>query len=270
MDIEVKRFEDEYQKEKYTIRALVTENVTGAQIAGKYYIPSVTFGAYIDERTEQLFEGKGTLRWITPMTENENLFFYEFGEMKIYRLSVQRKIEEPYEDPKEFIFYNNEFKIIEILEENISDSRLDFIRNKLNNPIKMKSNIGEFFFSHKYDWFEGLLDWQGFEANVYLELDEEGTTAKKALSYLRKVCKKKIEWNEYLVDYIFGNFEEVTGQTYNSSKEDIRKEIYLTEIYVHFDGEMEFTFRANEILSDHYLVIRTNPKGKIEEMDLQG
>lgn len=263
MDIEVKRFEKEYQDEVYTIRALLIENVTGARIDGNYYIPSVRFCAYIDERTEKLYEGEGDLHWIIPRMDDDEsfiisspLFFYEFEEMKIYRLSVRRKIEEPYDDPEESLFYNNGFMITDLLEEDISDKRLDFIRKKLSKPIKMKSNIGEFIFDIQYNWFEGLLDWNGFEANVFLELDEEGNKAKKALSYLRKIYKKKNEMHTKFIEYIFQNFQHTTGRKSNYQLEDYMNEIYLTEIYVQSDVITKKRKRWNNDLDRNICAIR--------------
>lgn len=44
----------------------------------------------------------------------------------------------------------------------------------------------------------------------------------------------------------------------------------LTEIYVQSDGEIEFTFRGDKLLMDHFLVIKMDSKEKVISMSLQG
>ena len=140
-------------------------------------------------------------------------------------MCVRKIIERPHPDPVTYLMWNNQFMIVEMLEEDISDPRLDIIKNKLSNPAKMKSNIGEFIYDVKYNWFEGLLDWNGEEITVYLALDPEGGKAKKTLSYVRSIYKKKDEIHEKLIAYLYENYEKATGRKNKYDLEYFRKDL---------------------------------------------
>lgn len=56
MDIEVDQFANRYQNEEYIIKILSIEDVGYAREEGHYYFPAINFCAYIDERTNKLYQ----------------------------------------------------------------------------------------------------------------------------------------------------------------------------------------------------------------------
>ena len=54
----------------------------------------------------------------------------------------------------------------------------------------MENELGSFVLDREFSWFEGIVNWNGVEANVYLKTDEEdGDTAEQAMKVLKGISR---------------------------------------------------------------------------------
>mgnify|MGYP000600442602 FL=1 len=82
---------------------------------------------------------------------------------------------------------NNRYMLIRVLEENASNEKLEALKEHYSKPISTENELGTFVLDREFSWFEGSINWNGVEANVYLETDEEdGDTAEQAMAVLKK------------------------------------------------------------------------------------
>ena len=170
-------FEKEFETEEYEMLILVQSPCKGAANIKDMLKPFVDFLASIDLRTGQFFHEKGRVEWLIKNDNKRKGWGYKFEQFGIYRVTVRKCI------PQNQIQYmNNRYMLINVLEENVSNEKLEALKEYYFQPISIENELGSFVLDREFSWFEGIVNWNGVEVNAYLETDEEdGNTAKQAM-----------------------------------------------------------------------------------------
>lgn len=186
-------FEKEFETEEYEMLILVQASCKGAAIIKDMLKPSVDFLASIDLRTGQFFHEKGRIEWLIKNDNKRNGWGYEFEQFGIYRVVVRKCIPQKLQ-PYQLHYMNNRYMLIRVLEENASNEKLEALKEHYSKPISTENELGTFVLEREFSWFEGSINWNGVEANVYLKTDEEdGDTAEQAMKVLKELVDNIVD-----------------------------------------------------------------------------
>ncbi len=180
-------FEKEFQAEEYEMLILVQSPCKGAVNIKDMLKPFVDFLASIDIRTGQFFHEKGRVEWLIKNDDQRKGWGYQFEQFGIYRVTVRKCIPQKLL-PNQVQYINNRYMLINVLEENALNEKLEALKEYYSVPISIENELGSFVLDREFSWFEGIVNWNGVEVNAYLETDEEdGNTARQAMQALKKV-----------------------------------------------------------------------------------
>lgn len=278
--MEKKEFEKEFQREEKELLVLIQKDIGGAGVCGEYLVPTARFLASIDVNTGAFSDEIGLLEWMIKKESQRNDWGFELNGMTIYRVRVRRHMEK--EDGNNwFPKVNNRYLLLEILESNIQQDKLDAIRIAYQTPVIIGDNkIGQFTLDRDYGWFEGTIDWLGKTCDVRLELDENAEdTADNALEVLRKLvsdleqqssrfsrfaAEKLVDLaNEWQDEYADEDGECITPEAFV-------KRIEISEISIRPDGDMEITYLDDDMFLGHWIVVYANISGALKNACIEG
>ena len=272
-------FEKEFETEEYEMLILVQSSCKGAAIIKDMLKPSVDFFASIDLRTGQFFHEKGRVEWLIKNDNKRKGWGYEFEQFGIYRVAVRKCIPQKLQ-PYQAQYINNRYMLISVLEENASNEKLEALKEYYAKPISMENELGSFVLDREFSWFEGIVNWNGTEANVYLETDEEdGDTAEQAMKVLKEVVDNIVDNDTRYREFAAQELTELANEWMDESDEidaeEITKEIFakrmeISEITVNSDGSLSLFYNDDDMFWGHAIEIEVEPNGEIISADIAG
>lgn len=147
-------------------------------------------------------------------------------------------------------------------------------------PISMENELGSFVLDREFSWFEGIVNWNGTEANVYLETDEEdGDTAEQAMKVLKKVVDNIVDNDTKYREFAAQELTELANEWMDESDEidaeEITKEIFakrmeISEITVSPDGSLSLFYNDDDMFLGHAIEIEIEPNGEIISANIAG
>lgn len=229
-------FEKEFETEEYEMLILVQASCRGAVCINDMLKPSVDFLASIDLRTGQLLHEKGRIEWLIKEDNKRKGWGYEFEQFGIYRVAVRKCIPQKLQ-PYQLQYMNNRYMLIGVLEENASNEKLEALKKHYSKPISMENELGSFVLDREFSWFEGSINWNGAEANVYLETDEEdGDTAEQAMAVLKSVIDNIVDndtkYREFAAQELTGLANEWMSESDESDEEEITQETFAKRMEI--------------------------------------
>ena len=273
-------FEKEFETEEYEMLILVQSSCKGAVNIKDMLKPFVDFLASIDLRTGQFFHEKGRVEWLIKNDNKRNGWGYKFEQFGIYRVTVRKCIPQkllPYQLQQ---YINNRYMLINVLEENASNEKLEALKEYYSKPISIENELGSFALDREFSWFEGIVNWNGVEVNAYLETDEEdGDTAKQAMKVLKKVLDNMVENDTKYREFAAQELTELANEWMDASDEinaeEITKEIFMkrmemSEITVSSDGSLSLFFKDDDMFWRHTIEIEVKPNGEIISANIAG
>lgn len=268
-------FEKGFETEEYEMLILVQSSCKGAVNIKDMLKPFVDFLASIDLRTGQFSHEKGRLEWLIKNDNNRQGWGYEFKQLGIYRVTVRKCIPQD-QTP----YMNNRYMLINVLEENASNKKLEALKAYYAKPVSIENELGSFALDREFSWFEGIVNWNGVEANVYLETDEEdGDIAKQAMKVLKRVVDNIVENDTKYREYAAEELTELANDWMDASDEidteEITKEIFMkrmemSEITVSSDGSLSLFFNDDDMFWGHAIEIEVKPNGEIISANIAG
>ena len=268
-------FEKEFEAEEYEMLILVQSSCKGAVIIKDMLKPSVDFLASIDLRTGQFSHEKGRLEWLIKNDNARKGWGYEFEQFGIYRVTVRKCIPQ---DQTQYM--NNRYMLINVLEENASNEKLETLKEYYSKPISIENELGSFALDREFSWFEGIVNWNGVEAHVYLETDEEdGDTAKQAMKVLKRVVDNIVENDIKYREFAAEELTELANEWMDASDEidteEITKEIFMkrmemSEIMVSSNGSLSLFYDDDDMFWGHVIEIEVDPSGEIISAQIAG
>ena len=125
----------------------------------------------------------------------------------------------------------------------------------------------------EFSWFEGSINWNGVEANVYLETDEEdGDTAEQAMAVLKSVIENIVDndnkYREFAAQELTGLANEWLSESDESDVEEITQETFakrmeISEVTVSPDGSLSLIYHDDDMFWGHIIEIVVEPNGEI-------
>ena len=268
-------FEKGFETEEYEMLILVQSSCKGAVNIKDMLKPFVDFLASIDLRTGQFSHEKGRLEWLIKNDNNRQGWGYEFKQLGIYRVTVRKCIPQD-QTP----YMNNRYMLINVLEENASNKKLEALKAYYAKPVSIENELGSFALDREFSWFEGIVNWNGVEANVYLETDEEdGDTAKQAMKVLKRVVDNIVENDTKYREYAAEELTELANDWMEAldeiDTEEITKEIFMkrmemSEIMVSSKGSLSLFYNDDDMFWGHVIEIDVDSSGGIISAHIAG
>lgn len=272
-------FEKEFEAEQYEMLILVQAPCQGAACIKGMLKPSVDFLAFIDLRTGQLFHEKGRIEWLIKDEDKRKGWGYEFEQFGIYRIAVRKCIPQKLQ-PCQVQYMNNRYMLISVLEKNVSNENLQSLKEYYAKPVSMENELGAFILNREFSWFEGTIDWNGAEANIYLETDEEdGDTARQAMKALKRTVDHLAEYDakyrEFAARELTGLANEWLDESEEADAEEITQEIFakrmeISEITVSPDGNLSLFYQDDDMFWGHVIEIETGSDGEPVSANIAG
>lgn len=272
-------FEKEFETEEYEMLILVQASCKGAACIDDMLKPSVNFLASIDLRTNQLSRKKGRIEWLIKNDNNRKGWGYEFDQFGIYRVAI-RKCKPQKLNPNQPEYKNNRYMLINVLEKNASNEQLELLKDQYSKPISIKNKLGFFILNRDFSWFEGIIDWNGTEANVYLETDEEdGDTAEQAMKVLNELVDNIVANDTKYREFAAQELTELANEWLDDSdeidSEEITSELFkkrmeISEITVSPDGSLNLFYNDDDMFWGHTIEIYVEQNGDIISANLAG
>ena len=238
--------------------------LAGGSGAGKrngFWDVSHYFIAYVDCQTGALHTGDG--RIVYPISDEEHDaggILDHFRREAVYRLKARKKI--PHEVPEGVTASSqNQFLIVEVLEEDAPCPALDKVLTEYRKPVVLNDEeLGELTLDKDLDMFEGEVLWRGEQICVSLEVDvaDEDTwaDARRAMTVMlaeqdrwdrdmrasaaRELTELACEWRE-------SADEEVPEIT----EESFARRIELRTIAMEPDGSFSAYFDDDDMFFGH-------------------
>ena len=268
-------FEKGFETEEYEMLILVQSSCKGAANIEDMLKPFVDFLASIDLRTGQFSHEKGRLEWLIKNDNNRQGWGYDFEQLGIYRITVRKCIPQD-QTP----YMNNRYMLINVLEENASNKKLEVLKAYYAKPVSIENELGSFALDREFSWFEGIVNWNGVEAHVYLETDEEdGDTAKQAMKVLKRVVDNIVENDIKYCEFAAEELTEMANEWMDASDEinteEITKEIFMkrmemSEIMVSSNGSLSLFYDDDDMFWGHVIEIEVDPSGEIISAQIAG
>lgn len=272
-------FEKEFETEEYEMLILVQASCKGAACIEDMLKPSVNFLASIDLRTNQLSRKKGRIEWLIKNDNNRKGWGYEFDQFGIYRVAIRKcKPQKLNQNQPEYI--NNRYMLINVLEKNASNGQLELLKDQYSKLISIKNKLGSFILNRDFSWFEGIIDWNGTEANVYLETDEEdGDTAEQAMKVLNELVDNIVANDTKYREFAAQELTELANEWLDDSDEidaeEITRELFkkrmeISEITVSPDGNLSLFYNDDDMFFGHTIEIYVEENGNIISANIAG
>lgn len=272
-------FEKEFETEEYEMLILVQASCKGAACIEDMLKPSVNFLASIDLRTNQLSRKKGRIEWLIKNDNNRKEWGYEFDQFGIYRVAIRKCIPQKL-NPNQPEYINNRYMLINVLEKNASNEQLELLKDQYSKPISIKNKLGSFILNRDFSWFEGIIDWNGTEANVYLETDEEdGDTAEQAMKVLNELVDNIVANDTKYREFAAQELTELANKWLDDSDEidaeEITRELFkkrmeISEITVSLDGSLNLFYNDDDMFWGHTIEIYVEQNGDIISANIAG
>ena len=223
------------------------------------------FIGYVDCQTSTLHTGDG--RIVYPVSDEEHDaggILDRFRREAVYRLKARKKI--PHEIPEGVTASSqNEFLIVEVLEENSSCPALKEVLADYRRPVVVTDEVlGELTLDKDYDVFEGHVLWQGEQIDVSLEVDaadEDTWTA--AVQAMRQMVADQAAWDRDMRAFAARELTQLACEWRESADEEapeiaeesFARRIDLTGIAMDPDGSFSAYFDDDDMFFGHCVVV---------------
>lgn len=282
----VKEFEERFEPELTDLLVLIKTDVDGAAVAGDMLRPSVEFVASVNTETGEFSRETGRLEWLIKNKKLRMDWGYNFKQYQICRIRARKNIPitlEPYMRKS----LNNCYMVVEVVEKNASEPRLDALKEHLLQPVSIEdASLGTFTLDRKYSCFEGTIDWIGTTCIVYMQPDEEdGDTAEKAHAYLQELHRNIGEWDKKFRNFATEQLWELANEWYDGEDEEYEDEdadiIHITKeaffnrisiqsIIIRPSGNLTMYYYDDDMFAGHSIEIDSNIDGTLKGTDIVG
>lgn len=274
-------FENRFYEEVEELLILTKESAGGAAVIGDMLRPSLEFIASVNGKTGELSREKGRLEWLIKNVPGRAGWGYDFQQFGIYRIKARKSIPvklEPYMSKT----LNNCYMVLEILEKNASEPRLEEIREQISKPVIIKEEpLGEFELDRQFSSFQGDMEWLGENCGLFLETDEEdGDTANKALAILRELHKDLKNWDDKFRRYAAEKLTDLANEWLQEdedgenadpiTKESFAKRLEISEVSIVPDGDITLYYHDDDMFWGHAVEVDANISGEILDAEIVG
>lgn len=263
-------FEDEIRE--YLV---VTNDYSGAAV-GK--TAQMDILASVDVQTNEFESMEGKIIWETTDEElKSGAFFKRFKKGTIYRILARRSKAKPKNQ------YNNMFSLVKIVEDSITDERLESVLKEYRKKVVIEDEVlGEFVLDKDLEMFEGSIERNGKKIILYLEIEKDDPETwdnahenmKRFISELDIRDKEMREFsaesltdlaNDWLEDSVEDD-EEIE----EINEEDFAQRIDLCEISVDDEGSYTVYYSDDDMFWGHSIQVCGTFEEGIQSADMVG
>ena len=238
--------------------------LAGGGGAGKrngFWDVSHYFIAYVDCQTGALHEDEGRLVFAVSDEESEaGGILDRFRQEAVYRVKARKKI--PQEVPEGVTASSqNQFLLVEVLEENPTCPALEEVLERYLTPVVVNDDVlGELTLNRDYGMFEGDLLWQGEQVEVSLEVDPAREDSWAAARQAMKVMlAEQDRWDRDMRASAARELTELACEWRESADEEVpeiteesfARRIELRSIAMDADGSFSAYFDDDDMFFGH-------------------
>lgn len=242
--------------------------LAGGGGAGKrngFWDVSHYFIAYVDCQTGALHTGDG--RIVYPVSDEEHDaggILDRFRREAVYRFKARKKI--PHKVPEGVTASSqNEFLIVEVLEEDAPCPALEEVLDEYRRPVVVTDEVlGELTLDKDLDMFEGEVPWCGEQICVSLEVDvaDEATWAASRRA-MKVMVADQDAWDRDMRTFAARELTELACEWRESADEEVpeiteesfAQRLDLTSIAMDPDGSFSAYFDDDDMFFGHCVVV---------------
>lgn len=262
---------------------VLTQDGMGAGKAGKDVLWDVRMQllAYIDVQTDQLIRENSSLTW--QLTEEEcrtKEKIFDLEREHIYRLKVRESLPCLNEYTGEQIGRGAYLMVVEVMERDAGDSRLEEILKEYRKPVTMQAvGCSKLQLDKSLGMFDGDCQWNGEECMVHLDVDERGAeTALDAEATLAKLLSESTAWDEKarafaalkLVDTANDWLTDEDENAPEITEEDFAARLSISELCVSTDGDFELFYDDDDMFWGHVIIVSGNIEDGLDDATIAG
>lgn len=272
-------FEQEFCGEIVELLIFTLQNVTGAaSLKDGCKMPSVHFEASVNVATQEFSEREGRLEWVLTSEEfEEKRWGFSFEPYKIHRIKCQKR---PFMELEPYMseVANNCYHLLEYLDDQSSDSRLEILIETYQKPVIIQDDIGEFTLNRAYSWFEGFITYEGGKIHAIFAANADESLPPSSFDDLKKFIGNFQVQDARIKDYIVKELWETAQDWIDSDENDVElieeyftNSLSLSELSINEDEELTLYYDdREEIFAGHAIEVVIDKEGKILRADLVG
>ena len=272
-------FEQEFCGEIVELLIFTFQNVSGAiSLKDGCKVPSVNFKASVNVETQEFSEREGRLEWLlTPEEFEEKRWGFSFEPYKIHRIKCQKR---PFMELEPYMseVANNCYRLLEYLDDQSTDARLETLIEAYQKPVIIKDDIGEFTLNRAYSWFEGFITYEGGKIHSIFAADADEGLPPSSFDNLKKFMETIQGQDARIKDYIVKELWEAAQDWIDSDENDVElteeyftNSLYLSELSINEDVELTLYYDdREEIFAGHAIEVVIDKEGVILRADLVG
>ena len=272
-------FEEEFSGEIVELLILTLKNVNGAtSLKDGCLMPSVHFKASVNVATQEFYEREGRLEWLlTPEEFEEKRWGFSFEPYKVHRIKCQKS---PFMELEPYMseVANNCYHLLEYLDDQSTDARLETLIESYQKPVIIQDVIGEFTLNRAYSWFEGFITYEGVKIHAMFDAGADESLPPSSFDDLKKFMGSFQVQDAKIKDYIVKELWETAQDWIDSDENDVElTEEYFTnslsvsELFINEDGELTLYYDdSEEIFAGHAIEVVIDKEGEITRADLVG
>ena len=257
--------------------------LAGGGGAGKrngFWDVSHYFIAYVDCQTGALHTGDG--RIVYPVSDEEHDvggILERFRREGVYRLKARKMI--PHEVPEGVTASSqNEFPIVEVLEEDLLCPALEEVLAEYRRPVVVTDAVlGELTLDKDLDMFEGEVLWHGEQICVSLEVDaaDEDTWA-DARRAMKEMLAEQDRWDSDMRASAARELTELACEWRESADEEVPEiteesfacRIELCSIAMDADGSLSAYFDDDDMFFGHCVTVYGTLADWVRTVNMEG
>ena len=247
-------FEQEFTGEIVELLIFTLQNVTGAaSLKDGCKMPSVHFKASVNVATQEFSEREGRLEWVlTPEEFEEKRWGFSFEPYKIHHIKCKKR---PFMELEPYMseVANNRYHLLEYLDDQSSDSRLETLIETYQKPVIIRDDIGEFTLNRAYSWFEGFITYEGGKIHTIFAASADESLPPRSFDDLKKFMGTFQVHDDLIKNYIVKELWETAQDWIDSDENDVElTEEYFTnslsvsELSINKDGELTLYYDDSE------------------------
>ena len=272
-------FEQEFCGEIVELLIFTLQNVNGAaSLKDGCKMLSVHFKASVNVATQEFSERAGRLEWLlTPEEFEEKRWGFSFEPYKIHRIKCKKR---PFMELELYMseVANNCYHLLEYLDDQSSDSRLETLIEAYQKPVIIQDDLGEFTLNRAYSWFEGFITYEVGKIHAIFAANADESLPPSSFDDLKKFMETFQVQDARIKDYIVKELWETAQDWIDSDENDVElteeyftNSLYLSELSINEDGELTLYYDdREEIFAGHAIEVVIDKEGGILRADLVG
>ena len=257
-------WEHTFEEEEREILVLLAGS-SGARKCNGFWESAHSYLAYVDCETGALHADGGRL--VYPVSDEEYAaggILGRFRDEETYRVAARKKI--PHEIPEGVTASSqNEFLIVEVLEEDAPCPALEEVLAEYRRPVVMTDEVlGELTLDKDYDTFEGVIPWRDEDIDISLEVDSSSEdTWADARRAMKAMLAEQDRWDRNMRASAARELTELACEWRESADEEVPEiteesfacRIELRNIAMDADGSFSAYFDDDDMFFGHCVTV---------------